>query len=211
MANIKKPNSSLSDLKPNLKNPRRITDQKLLMLKKTLAEFGDISGIVFNRKSQQLVGGHQRLKVIPPESKITILKEYEAPTRTGTIAEGYIEISGERFSYREVEWDESKEKAANIAANKGAGDWDFSQLSEWILDLDHQNFDLELTLFDEDELERLFGGWDTGTEAVDKAEENLDGITAVIKIKCPQEIFDEVSIYIKAKLLETSFQGVEIV
>ncbi len=80
-----------------------------------------------------------------------------------------------------------------------------------MLDLDHINFDMELTLFDTEEIERLFGGWESSTESVDKTEENLDGISAIIKIKCPQEIYDEVSIFIKAKLLETSFSGVEIV
>jgi hypothetical protein len=208
---MKKINSSLSQLKSNPKNPRRVSDKKLEMLKKTLFEFGDLSGIVFNRKTGQLVGGHQRVKVFSPASKIVITKQYQEPTRAGTVAEGHVEIDGEQFTYREVEWDENKEKAANIAANKGAGEWDFSQLSEWMLELDHINFDMDLTLFDPEELERLFGGWDSNTESVDKTEENLDGITAVIKIKCPQEIYDEVSIYIKAKLLETSFTGVEIV
>ena len=208
---MKKTRSSLGQLDGNPKNPRRITDKKLDMLKKALSEFGDLSGIVFNRKSGQLVGGHQRVKVFSPDSKIVIRKNYEKPTRTGTVAEGFVEIDGEEFAYREVEWTDAKEKAANIAANKGAGDWDFSQLSEWMLELDHQNFDMDLTLFDEEEIQRLFGGWDSGTESVDKAEENLDGITATIKIKCTQELYDEVTIYLKAKLMETSFTGVEIV
>jgi ParB-like chromosome segregation protein Spo0J len=202
---------SLSELSGNPKNPRRISDKKLEMLKKALAEFGDLSGIVFNRKSHQLVGGHQRVMVLPKEAKISLTKNYEQPTRTGTLAEGFVEIDGERFSYREVDWDDSKEKAANIAANKGAGDWDFSQLSEWMLELDSLNFDMDLTMFDEEEIERLMGGWDSGTESVENTEENLDGITATIKIKCPQELVDEVTIYLKAKLLETSFTGVELV
>jgi hypothetical protein len=208
---LKKSNSSLSDLKANPKNPRRISEQKLEMLKKAILEFGDLSGIVFNRITGQLVGGHQRVKVFAADSKIVIRKRYEKPTRTGTIAEGHVEIDGEEFAYREVEWNEVKEKAANIAANKGAGEWDFPQLTEWMLELDHLNFDMNLTLFDGDEIDRLLGGWDSNVESVEKTEENLDGITATIKIKCPQEIYDEVSIYIKAKLLETSFTGVEIV
>lgn len=208
---MKSKHTSLAQLAGNPKNPRRVSDKKLEMLKKAIAEFGDLSCIVFNRKSGQLVGGHQRVKVLPPDSEITIRKKYDQPTRTGTIAEGFVEIEGEEFAYREVHWTEAKEKAANIAANKGAGEWDFSQLAEWITELDALGFDKELTMFDDEELERLFGGWETGTESVDKAKENLDGITATIKIKCPQEIYDEVCIYIKAKLMETSFTGVEIV
>lgn len=208
---MKSKRTSLSQLNGNPKNPRRVSDKKLEMLKKALMEFGDLSGIVFNQKTGQLVGGHQRVKVFSPDSKINIRKTYDKPTRTGTVAEGSVEIDGEEFSYREVNWTEAKEKAANIAANKGAGDWDFPQLTEWMSELDELGFDKELTMFDEDELERLWGGWESGTDSVDKTSENLDGITATIKIKCPQEIYDEVSIYIKAKLMETSFTGVEIV
>lgn len=208
---MKSKRTSLSQLNGNPKNPRRVSDKKLDMLKKALMEFGDLSGIVFNQKTGQLVGGHQRVKVFSPDSKINIRKTYDKPTRTGTVAEGSVEIEGEEFSYREVNWTEAKEKAANIAANKGAGDWDFPQLTEWMSELDELGFDKELTMFDEDELERLLGGWESGTDSVDKTSENLDGITATIKIKCPQEIYDEVSIYIKAKLMETSFTGVEIV
>jgi ParB-like chromosome segregation protein Spo0J len=206
-----KANSSLSQLNGNPKNPRRISEQKLELLKKALTEFGDLSGIIFNRSTSRLIGGHQRVMVLPKDAKITLIKNYEKPTRTGTVAEGFVEIEDERFTYREVEWSEAKEKAANIAANKGAGDWDFSQLSEWMLELDNLNFDMDLTMFDDQEIERLMGGWDSGTEAVEKTEENLDGITGTIKIKCPQELVDEVTIYLKAKLLETSFTGVEIV
>lgn len=208
---MKKSNSSISQLTPNPKNPRKVSDKKREMLKKALVEFGDLSGIVFNRTTGQLVGGHQRVSVFSPSSKIIITKQYAKPTRAGTIAEGHVEIDGENFIYREVEWTEVKEKAANIAANKGAGEWDFAQLTQWMQELDGLNFDMELTLFDEDEMQRLFGGWDSGTESVDETDENLDGITATIKIKCPHEIYDEVSIYLKAKLMETSFTGVEIV
>lgn len=208
---MKSKRTSLAQLSANPKNPRRVTDTKLEMLKKALAEFGDLSGIIFNQKTGQLVGGHQRVKVLPPDAKITLRKTFDKPTKSGTTAEGFVEIDGEEFAYREVSWSETKEKAANIAANKGAGDWDFPQLTEWMTELDAEGFDKELTMFDEDELERLFGGWESGTESVDKTSENLDGITATIKIKCPQEIYDEVCIYLKAKIMETSFTGVEIV
>ncbi len=64
---MKKIRSSLGQLEGNPKNPRRITDKKLDMLKKAVSEFGDLSGIVFNRTTGQLVGGHQRVKVLPAE------------------------------------------------------------------------------------------------------------------------------------------------
>lgn len=136
---------SLKDLNPNPRNPRRITDEKLLMLKKSLKEFGDLSGIVFNKTTGHVVGGHQRLKALPPDSIITINEK----------GYGHVNIDGNLFTYREVEWDEIKEKAANIAANKHGGEFDLSGLSEWLLDLDAANFDMDLTGFNKEELENL--------------------------------------------------------
>jgi hypothetical protein len=148
---------TLKDLQPNAENPRKVTDAKLAMLKKSLAEFGDLSGVVYNRKTKQLVGGHQRRHVLLSEP-FTITKKYPKPTKVGTVAEGFIIHKGEKFAYREVEWDALKEKAANIAANKGAGEWDFTKLGEWMDELDGSLFDLDLTMFDEMERKDLFSG-----------------------------------------------------
>ncbi len=147
----------LKDLQPNEQNPRIVTKQKLAMLKKAVVKFGDLGGVIYNRKSQRLVGGHQRQKVFDPDSIITIVKKYSRPTKTGTVAEGFVEVNGERFSYREVYWAPAIEKAANIAANKGAGEWDMPQLNEWLKELSQfdVNIDLDLTMFDAKELSEL--------------------------------------------------------
>ncbi len=149
----------LQDLTPNDKNPRTITDKKLAQLKKALAKFGSLDGVIYNRKTKQLVGGHQRKSIFDPETTITYTKKYSKPTKSGTVAEGYFYIGTDKFPYREVFWDEMTEKAANIAANKGAGEWDMPQLGEWMKELSSfdVDFDLELTMFDSEELEQ-FGG-----------------------------------------------------
>ena len=149
----------LKDLRANPKNPRKISDEKLKQLKKALLEFGDLSGIVYNTRTKQLVGGHQRSKILDAASVIEIQKKYKKPTAAGTTAEGYVIVRGERYSYREVNWDEMREKAANLAANKNAGEWDLPQLKDWLKDLNSfdADFDLSLTMFDEDELQK-FGG-----------------------------------------------------
>lgn len=156
----------IKDLKANPQNPRTVTDEKLAMLKKSLAEFGDLSGLVYNRKTKHLLGGHQRKAVIPSSSEVSITKTYSKPTKTGTVREGYVVTNGERFSYREVEWDKVKEKAANIAANKGAGEWDLDQLGNWMKELEGFGFDLDLTMFNEDERLQFFAdnNFKPGTE-----------------------------------------------
>lgn len=162
--------TQLQDLKPNPRNPRKISDKKLEMLKKALAEFGDLSGIVFNKQTGNLVGGHQRLKVLPPDAEITM----------DTETHGHVMISGERFNYRVVDWDETKEKAANIAANKHGGDWDIPMLNEWILDLDASNIDMDLIGFQHEELIKfLVPEFEPGTEA------DQSKLDEKKKIECP--------------------------
>lgn len=148
-------NRTLQELAPDQRNPRRISDKQLEMLKKSLEEFGDLSGIVFNRKTGVLVGAHQRLKVLPKDAEIEITKEYKKPTRTGTVAEGYVIVDGERFTYREVNWNSTKAKAANLAANKHGGEFDLPMLNEFLLELDAENYDLDLTGFTAEEIENL--------------------------------------------------------
>lgn len=146
----------LKDLVPNPKNPRKITDEKLKMLKKSIETFGDLGCVVFNRVTNHLVGGHQRIKVIPDDAKIVIDRQLDKPNEQGTIATGYIIIGDERFAYREVVFDETTEKAANIAANAHGGMWDFPLLTEDLLALDSMNIDMDLTGFSPEELENIF-------------------------------------------------------
>lgn len=145
----------LSDLKPAGYNPRIITDEQLSRLKKALHEFGDLSGIVFNRKTGNLVGGHQRLKCLPPDAIIK-KEKLKKPSRTGTTATGTITIDNEQYTYREVNWDEAKEKAANIAANQHGGEFDDDKLSVLLKELSEApDFDIGLLGFDDSEFNQL--------------------------------------------------------
>lgn len=142
----------VGELKANKKNPRRITDKKLEQLEKSMREYGDISGIWYNHTTEQIGGGTQRTSRFDKNSKIVITKKFSIPTRAGTVAHGYVVLDGERFSYREVKWSKTKETAANIAANKSAGEWDFVELTDAMKNLasfDSEEFDLDLTMFDE--------------------------------------------------------------
>lgn len=135
----------LKDLNPHPGNPRKISARQLEMLKNSLSEFGDLSGLVYNTVTKRLVGGHQRLKLLPPESEITFVDH----------SNGYINVNGDRFHVRLVSWDQIKEKAAIIAANKHGGDWDMPKLMDYLIDLDANNVDLELTGFGVSEVESI--------------------------------------------------------
>ncbi len=140
----------IKDLKHNVKNPRKITSEKKAQLLESIKKFGDLGGIVFNKKTEKIVSGHQRTSVIPSDAKIVINKKYETPTSTGTIAEGHIEYNGEKYSYREVYWDEKSESEALLSANKSGGEWDFDLLK--ILVADVPDLDLGLAGFNLDEI-----------------------------------------------------------
>ncbi|RYF49975.1 MAG: hypothetical protein EOO38_06740 [Cytophagaceae bacterium] len=145
---------TLTSLHDNPENPRRITSQRLEMLKRSLVEFGDLSPICFNIRTGQLLGGHQRKKALLDrfgDAAITITNTYEPPTAVGTVREGYLFIEGERFAYREVDFDETREKLANLAANRGAGDFDEDALKVWLAKLSLEDANLDLTMFDADE------------------------------------------------------------
>jgi hypothetical protein len=168
------------DLNPNPRNPRKISDQKLEMLKRAIEEFGDLSGIVYNRRTRQLVGGHQRSKVFNSDAEILIERVFETPTKSGTVAEGYIVVGEDRFQYREVDWDEVRERAANIAANKHGGEWNYSALNEWLLDLDQNNFDMDLVGFSHEELIKMLV-----PDLDDKAPEGKPEPKEKRRIACP--------------------------
>ncbi len=97
---------ALSDLKPAPYNPRAIDDAALKALTSSLDLFGDISGIVWNRRSGHLVCGHQRIRALREKYGDSL-----------SLCDGCLCAGDKRFPVRVVDWDEAIEKAANIAAN----------------------------------------------------------------------------------------------
>lgn len=167
-------------------NPRTITKQELDRLKKAINEFGDLSGIIKNIRTGRLVGGHQRIKIIPKDAEIKITERNSEPSRTGTVAHGYIVIDGEKYTYREVDWDEQREKAANIAANAHGGDWDEEKLGEILKELSADvNFDIDLTGFTLAEVYQTIGD--------DPTHDTADRLMALSEqLRKSREAFNEV-------------------
>lgn len=132
--------------------------------KRSLFEFGDLSGIVKNVRTGHLVGGNKRTDVFRTAQESEIVKTVQAPDKQGTVAHGFVVADGNRFSYREVDWDEAKEKAANLAANKWSAEWDWEGTSLLLQEL-KPNFDLSMTGFKPHELDALLAAeWKPATE-----------------------------------------------
>lgn len=124
----------ITELKAAEYNPRKDLkpgDPEFEKLKRSLEQFGYVEPVIWNKTTGNVVGGHQRLKVLQ------------------TL--GYTEID-----CVVVELDSEKEKALNIALNKISGDWDKDKLALLITDLQASDFDVSLTGFDPAEIDDLF-------------------------------------------------------
>lgn len=101
----------LSTLAADPANPRTITSKALAGLSVSVETFGDLSGLVFNRRTGVMVGGHQRLRALTDAGATEFIRVSENA--------GYVEHpkTKERFSVRIVDWDETKQRLGNLTAN----------------------------------------------------------------------------------------------
>ena len=136
----------IDELIPASYNPRKDLqqeDKEYQKIKKSIQEFGYVEPVIYNKTTGIVVGGHQRLKV---------LKEL-----------GYDEID-----VVEIEVTNKQEKALNIALNKIEGQWDKTMLKDLLEDLDDGSLDMELTGFDDWEIEQLMTQYHVDEEELDK-------------------------------------------
>jgi hypothetical protein len=109
----------LSDLKKADYNPRTITDTAKHGMKASLQAFGDLQPIVWNKRTGNIVSGHQRYDIL------TELGEKEAEVII-------------------VDFDDQTEKKANLEMNNQSitGDWDEPKLADLLdelkLDTDYE-------------------------------------------------------------------------
>ena len=124
----------VTKIKPAKYNPRKDLkpgDPAYEKLKRSMTEFGYVEPIIWNEETGNIVGGHQRYKIL--------------------LEEGHTEVE-----CVVVKLPADKEKALNVALNKVTGDWEVKALAELLNDLNEQDFDLTLTGFDAAEIEDLF-------------------------------------------------------
>lgn len=117
-------------MKPYARNPRRITKKRQDRLADTLDRLGDLGGIVHNLETDEVIGGNQRVAVFR-DGLPSLTEQYDEPDAQGTVGHGFIVWRGHKFAYRQVRWDAETAAEANIAANLGAGEWDWDALSGW--------------------------------------------------------------------------------
>ncbi len=139
-------------MKSYAKNPRKISDQQLAELESFLRELGDLSGIVHDLNSDQIIGGNQRSKVFDiDQCEIVIEHRMKRPDSQGTVGLGYVIWKSKRYSYRQVRWTAKQCQKANIVANKAGGDWDEELLAQYF-----KGSDLVKWGFTDEEIAALF-------------------------------------------------------
>lgn len=125
-----------SKIKPAKYNPRTLSDDAKKRLEYSLKSWGLVETLVWNRQTNNLVSGHQRLNAIDKELGL----DYE------------IQVSV-------VDLPLDKEFLLNVALNnpKMHGEYDFPLLKDGFAEFDTGSVDVEMSGFTEEELKSF---WD---------------------------------------------------
>jgi hypothetical protein len=118
----------IEELRPDPANPRRISEDELDALERSLRQFGFVQPVLARREDRTVIGGHQRLV---------------AARRLGltTVPVTWLDISVEQA------------RVLGLALNKISGSWDDQLLARMLADLQATpELDLTLSGFGEDEI-----------------------------------------------------------
>lgn len=130
-------------------NPRRDLqpeDAEYQKLRRSMEEFGYIEPIIWNERTGNVVGGHQRLKVL-------------------------LEQGAQEIECVVVDLPDKDEKILNVLLNKVKGRWDIGKLADLLQQLDEAGA-MEATGFEDWELQSLLMQYD---HIKDLMEEDFSG------------------------------------
>lgn len=126
-----------TELKAAEYNPRKDLqpeDAEYKKLRQSIEEFGYVEPIIWNERTGNVVGGHQRLKVL-------------------------LEKGQEDIECVVVDLADKDEKILNVLLNKAKGRWDIGKLADLLQELDEAG-EMELTGFEDWELQSLLMQYD---------------------------------------------------
>ena len=120
----------IDDLRPDPGNPRRISDEEMESLTRSIREFGMVDPIIARRDDKVVIGGHQRLLA----ARRLGLKEVPVILLDLTADQAHL---------------------LNLALNRISGTWDQELLARLLADLNNiPDLDLTLSGFSDDELQK---------------------------------------------------------
>ncbi|PLT76255.1 ParB N-terminal domain-containing protein [Mediterraneibacter gnavus] len=126
-----------TELKAAEYNPRKDLkpeDAEYKKLRRSIEEFGYVEPIIWNERTGNVVGGHQRLKVL-------------------------LEKGQEDIECVVVDLENKDEKILNVLLNKVKGRWDIGKLADLLQELDDAG-EMEVTGFEDWELQSLLMQYD---------------------------------------------------
>src|SRR3989338_8083125 len=125
---------SIDQIKPALYNPRldlKPGDSRYERIKRSIQEFGLVDPLIWNCQTGNLVGGHQRLKIL------------------SELAYKEVEVSV-------VDLAPGRERLLNLSLNKNVGDWDEDKLAHLIEEINlTPELDISLSGFSLPEVSEL--------------------------------------------------------
>lgn len=160
-----------SQIHPAAYNPRKISAEGKAALKRSIKNYGVLGGIVVNRRTNNtIVSGHQKVYILD------ILNDY--PEKDYTLR---VEV---------VDYDEKKEKEANLALNSPnvGGEYDYDKLRELIPDIDYK--DAGLT---EQDLDIIGVDYNFQSEEENSIAGELDDLMAPLREEHQAEVAEKVA------------------
>lgn len=142
----------VTKINPAKYNPRidlKPGDEEYDKLKRSIEQFGYVEPLVWNEQTGNLVGGHQRFKIL-------------------------MENDPKEIDVSVVNLDDAKEKALNLALNKISGDWDEEKLQLLLSELHSSEIEMNLTGFSGDELEDILSSVPEDTQVDNVDDDNFD-------------------------------------
>ncbi|CCC85591.1 hypothetical protein PPM_2654 [Paenibacillus polymyxa M1] len=131
-------------------------------LKASIESFGYVEPIVWNERTGNMVGGHQRYKIMVNEL-------------------GHAELA-----VSVVNLDDQQERLLNIALNKVSGRWDDEALTQLLVELQEAGEDISLSGFDEVDLKQMLGEIEIPNFEAGTAEDQGDlGVLSSRLVTCP--------------------------
>lgn len=178
----------VAEIVPAAYNPRVTLTEKdfeYQALRASIDEFGLVVPLIVNRKTGNLVSGHQRLNVM--------------------LAKGV-----EETEVVIVDMEPEKEKALCIAMNKITGEWDYGKLADIMEELrDAEGIDTLATGFSDHDIAELLGELDAAAddipdvEGVAKKDDDTEGIPCIVgeyKFRIPDGPYKDMMADIREKV-----------
>jgi len=136
-------------------------DPEYEKLRRSIESFGYVEPIVWNERTGNIVGGHQRYKILrargDPEVQVSV-----------------------------IDLNDQQERLLNLALNKVSGRWDEEALAKLLDELQAGGAELDLSGFETDEIGELIAGLPADTTVYDPVtEDDFDVGQALEQIKEP--------------------------